>query len=320
MKKPIAVLLVLVLAGGASAGVYYHWFYKGAGSSTSGERVSSDSENAVYVDSVSVLAGLGSGNGLIQRYAGVIEPQQTWEVKLENDRTVKECYVKEGDEVKEGQKLFIYDTTDDEDKLAQAQIDLERCQNEIDTSTARKAQLEKEKKSASADDQLTYTTQILTEENTIKKSQYEYKSKELEIEQLKTTIANAVISSELAGVVKSINDPGSNSSNSDSSDSAYITVLEVGDYRVKGTVNEQNKDQIYDGMEMIVHSRVDESVTWHGTISEINLDKGESNTNSNSGFYSGSSSDNGTSSTNYPFYVTLDSSDGLLLGQHVYME
>ena len=34
----------------------------------------------------------------------------------------------------------------------------------------------------------------------------------------------------------------------------------------------------------------------------------------------GSSGDDTTSSSSYPFYVTLDSSDGLMLGQHVYIE
>ena len=316
MKKGIIAVLLLVLAGGAGAGVYYYWFYQGGHAQSNG-RVSSDSEDAVYVDSVSMLAGLGSGNGLIQRYAGVVEPQQTWEVKLQNERTVKECYVKEGDEVKAGQKLFIYDTTDDEDKLAQAQIDLERCQNDIDTAKATKEQLEKEKAKASADDQLSYTTRILTEENTIKQSEYEYKTKELEIKSLKENISAAVVYCEIDGVVKSINDPNS-SSMSDSSDSAYIQVLEVGDYRVKGTVNEQNINQIAEGMEMIVHSRVDDTVSWHGTISEINRDKGE--TNSDSSYYFGGSSDSSTSSTNYPFYVELDSSEGMMLGQHVYLE
>ncbi len=32
------------------------------------------------------------------------------------------------------------------------------------------------------------------------------------------------------------------------------------------------------------------------------------------------SSDDQTSSSTYPFYVNLDSSDGLMLGQHVYIE
>ena len=150
-------------------------------------------------------------------------------------------------------------------------------------------------------------------------SEHEYKSKELEIEQLKTRIADATVTSEIDGVVKAINDPNSSASDfSDSSSDAYITILEVGGYRIKGTINEQNISQISTGMDMIVYSRVDSDVTWKGIISEINLDAGESG-NSDSYYISSSSSD-GTTSTNYPFYVDLDSSDNLILGQHVYME
>lgn len=318
MKKGIIVLLAAVLAAGGGTAGYYYW-QKGEAKENGG-RVSSDSEDAVYVDSVKMLAGLGSGNGLIQRYGGVVESQETWEVKLENERSVKECYVKVGDEVKEGQKLFLYDTTDDEDKLAQAEIDLERCENDIESSTARVAQLEKEKKSASAEEQLNYSIQINQEQNTIKTSEYDYKSKQLEITQLKERIADAAVKSELDGVVKSIQDPNSSDSYmSDSSSSAYITVMQVGAYRIKGLANEQNINQITEGMDMIIHSRVDDSLTWRGMISEIKRDQGESNTESSSySFYS--SSDNGNSSTNYPYYVELDSSDGLMMGQHVYME
>lgn len=333
MKKGIIIGLAAVLAVGGAAG-YYYWkkgeipfqdvlaeklpFVEQLVDSQ--ERVSSDSEDAVYVDSVKVLAGLGSGTGIIHRYAGVIEPQQTWEVKLENERTVDECFVKEGDTVTEGQKLFTYNVAEDEDKLAQAEIELERCLNDIESAKARMAQYEKEKKNASSDDQLMYTNQILQEQTSIKTAEYEYRLKEKEIEQLKENVADSVVTSNIDGVIKNINDPDSSSTSymSDSTaDAAYITVLQVGDYRVKGTVNEQNINQISEGMDMIVHSRVDETILWRGTITEINREKGESN--SANSYYS-TSSDSSTSSTNYPFYVELTSSDGLMLGQHVYME
>ncbi len=310
MKKGIVVAVVLVLAAGAAGGGYYYWtqMRPGAGGE---ERVSSDSENAVYVDSVSVLAGLGSGNGLIQRYSGVVEPQQTWEVKLENERTVKECLVKEGDEVKEGQELFTYDTAEDEDKLAQAEIDLERSKNEMETAKARKEQLEKEKAKASADEQLNFLVEIKSAEATIMECEYNQKAKALEIAKLKENIQDAAVYSEINGVIKSINDPNNTSSSyTDSSDSAYITVLEVGSYRVKGTINE--------GMDMVVHSRVDDTQIWRGTITEINRDGGESS--GDSSYMMMGSSDSTTSSTNYPYYVELESSEGMILGQHVYLE
>ena len=172
MKKGIVVLLVLVLAGGAGGGAYYYWTRSAQGAE-GGDRVSSDSEDAVYVDSVSMLAGLGTGTGQIQRYSGVVEPQNTWEVRLENERTVKECKVKVGDEVKTGQALFVYDTTEDSDKLAQAEIDLERIQNDIESAKSSKAQYEKESQNASQEDRLQITNSILQAENQIKMSEYE---------------------------------------------------------------------------------------------------------------------------------------------------
>ena len=53
-----------------------------------------------------------------------------------------------------------------------------------------------------------------------------------------------------------------------------------------------------------------------------NIDKDAASTSNNSDTYSmmDSSGDSQTSSSTYPFYVNLDSSDGLMLGQHVYIE
>lgn len=314
MKRAAAVIAALVIAGAAGGGAYYQLIYRNKDSAQEG-RVSSQSENAVYVDSVRAIAGLGSGTGLIERFAGIVEPQQTWSAKIENDKTVKETYVKEGDSVKEGDKLFTYDTKEDEDKLAQDEIDLERLQNDIETSKARLEQLNKEKSKAKQDDQLTYTTQILSEENVIKQDEYEIKTKELEISQLKEAIKRADVTSDLEGVVKSVASlSGSSSANGNESD-AYITIMAVGDYRVKGTVNEQNIGSIFEGMPMLVFSRVD-GQSWSGEITQIKRDAGQSNASDSYG----DTSDSGTSSTNYPFYVELESSDGLILGQHVYLE
>ncbi len=313
MKKGIIAGVIICIAAG---GAYYHFYYKANQSaSTNSQRVSSDSEDAVYVTSVADIAGLGSGSGVIQRFAGVVVSQETWTAKLENDKTVKETYVSEGDEVKKGDVLFTYDTSEDEDKLEQDEIDIERAKNDIETSNAQITQLEKEAASASEDDKLTYTTQILSEQNSIKQNEYDIKSKEVEIESLKQSIADADVTSKIDGVVKSV---ASSSSSSDSSSDAYITVMQVGDYRVQGTLNEQNFNEISEGDEVICYSRVDSTQYWTGTVTKIRTNSGSSNSSDDE--YSDSSSDSSTSSTNYPFYVALDSSEGLLLGQHLYLE
>ena len=319
MKKAVIAFVVLGIVGAGGYGVYHHFFENTENSG----RVSSTSEDAVYVDQVSAITGFGSGNGLVQRYGGEVEPQETLEVKLESDRTVKQCFVKEGDDVKTGQRLFVYDTQDDEDKLAQAQIDIEKAQGDIEVSKKQIASYEKAKANASSDEQLEYTTNIMTAQTAIKQSEYEIKTKELEVSNLKKKIADATVTSELDGVVQKISDTSDNSSSSYGSGSdsnAYITILSAGDYRIKGSVNEQNLQDLQDLYNMvatiIVHSRVDDSKTWKGTISEIKTDKAEENDNNS---YSYSSSGNADSSS-YAFYVELENSDDLILGQHVYME
>lgn len=318
MKKAVIAFVVLGIVGAGGYGVYQH-FFENTGNSG---RVSSTSEDAVYVDQVSAITGFGSGNGLVQRYGGVVEPQETLEVKLESDRTVKQCFVKEGDDVKVGQRLFVYDTQDDEDKLAQAQIDIEKAQGDIEVSQKQIASYEKAKANASSDEQLEYTTNIMTAQTAIKQSEYEIKTKELEVSNLKQKIADATVTSELDGVVQKINDTSDNSSSyyGSSDSNAYITILSAGDYRIKGSVNEQNLQDLQDlynmGATIIVHSRVDDSKTWTGTISEIKTDKAEENDN-NSYYYS---SYGNADSSSYAFYVELENSDDLILGQHVYME
>lgn len=69
----------------------------------------------------------------------------------------------------------------------------------------------------------------------------------------------------------------------------------------------------------MLRSRVDDSQTWTGTVSEIDTENPD--TSGSSGvYYYGAATDDTTSSSNYPFYIELDSTEGLMLGQHVLIE
>ncbi len=319
MKKKGVAAVAAILVIAAAGGGFYYWrvYHKDA----SGQLVSSTSENAVYVDSVAAIAGLGNGTGIQERFSGTVEPQETWECKLSSDKKVKECYVEVGDEVKVGDKLFSYDTTEDEDKLAQLEIEIERTENEIETSKSQITQLQKEKEKANADDQLRYTTEILTAENTVKRNEYDLKSKNVELQQLKETIANSAVTSQLTGMIKEINDPDTATTSMSGEESAYITVIATGAYRIKGKINEQNRYSLSEGSPMLIHSRLNDGMTWTGYLSKIDWDNAISN-ESNGGYivYGGNGGSSSESSSNYPFYVELENSDGLILGQHVYME
>ena len=46
------------------------------------------------------------------------------DVKVSSDKKIEETYVREGDTVKEGDKLFKYNTTEDEDKIEKDKIEI----------------------------------------------------------------------------------------------------------------------------------------------------------------------------------------------------
>ena len=194
MKK--AIILIVILAALFAGGYYCYeeglidrWFpgflekvIPGYESKEPSGRVSSDAENAVFLDSVSILCGLGSGSGEILRFSGEVEPQETVSYDLDGNRTVGECFVKEGDHVSDGQELFIYDTTEEEQDLAQAEIDLERLQNSHDTSEAEIVELTRQyEKEQTPENEL----ELLTAKNDLKQNALDQEAKQKEIDRLK---------------------------------------------------------------------------------------------------------------------------------------
>lgn len=275
------------------------------------------SKEKVYVDSVKTLVSLGDVSGAMNRYAGVVEPQDTWNIQKNSDKKVKEIFVQEGQSVEKGTKLFSYDVEDTQMNLDQARLEVERIQNDITSMQSQVTTLQQESAQANADDRLDYTIQIQSTQASIKKSEYELRSKSAEVTKLEKSIANAVVESKMKGVVQKINaDDDSSSDSSSSSDSnVLMSILATGEYRVKGTISEQNVYTIEAGAKVIVRSRTDDKAMWKGTLQAVDTEKPTSKSSDDS-----ESTDSAAKSSTYPFYVQLSSSDGLILGQHVYIE
>ena len=322
-KKGIVIGGLIILAGAAGAGGWYYYKENYADSSAASGEVA-------YVTKISTL--LGEDSGVLNRFAGVVEPQETVKVNIENNRTVTEVKVKVGDEVKKGQLLFEYDLSSIQDSLKEAQLALDRLKNEALSLNEQIATLEKEKKKANKNNQLSYTIEIETNKMNLKKNEYDQVSKQAEIDKLQAATTNTEVRSEIDGVIQKIDtsklgsDDGDTLDDSmgadygsDSSDNSFITILSTGAYRIKGQVNEQNRKTVVPGSAVIVRSRVDENQTWHGTMGAVD-EQNSTNSSSSNSYMGMSSSDDTTSSSTYPFYVTLDSSEGLMLGQHVYIE
>ena len=139
----------IILTGAAVAAVVVI----GIGAWTLFGRKSSDgsTENVVYVNSVDNLMNPGSGNGAVNRFAGVVETQKQVDIQQSQDKTVKDIYVEVGQEVSKGDPLFSYDTEKSQEDLEKAKLELERIDNNIGNKQNEIAALEKEKKSAGND-------------------------------------------------------------------------------------------------------------------------------------------------------------------------
>ena len=284
-------------------GLYFSGALEGLGKS---------SADKVYVESVSNIMGMGiSGNN---RYSGVVEPQDSWDVNRDENKTVSEVFVEVGDEVSEGSQLFAYDTDEMELQLEQQKLEIENIDNEISGYNTQIKELQTEKSSAPADQQFEYTTQIQTVQTQIKQAEYNKKSKEAEMEKTKASMENSVVTSKIAGVVKSINENGMDENGNST---AYMTILATGEYQIKGIVNEQNRMMISQDQPVIIRSRVDEEMTWLGTVTKVDT---ENTITNNNDYYMEGGGDETTTSSKYPFYVALDSMEGLILGQHVFIE
>ena len=68
---------------------------------------------------------------------------------------------------------------------------------------------------------------------------------------------------------------------------------------------------------MKILSRTDESQSWMGTVSLVDY---ENPTQENGNNMYGMATDEMTTASKYPFYIDLETTEGLILGQHVYIE
>jgi Membrane-fusion protein len=272
----------------------------------------SSSQDVVYVSKVAEVTGQTGGR--VNRFSGVVEVQDTVNINKDSAKTVSELYVTVGQAVDAGTQLFKYDVTDATNNIASANLEIEGLNNEIDALNSDIADLTKQKVSASADDQLDYTLQIQNKQMSVRQNEYSKQSKQTDITKYQHEIDNAVVVSTTAGTIKAINKTGTDSSGSVL---PYIQITQSGDYRVKGTLDESTISSIVVNQNVIIRSRVDENQIWNGTVTSIET-KPETSTSTN--VVVNDSSSSGEKTSKYPFYVSLKSTKGLMLGQHIYIE
>ncbi len=304
-KKVIIIVVAIVVILAIIGGIVFFKF----GSNNS------ESENNIATQSVKIFTE--SMNLFQNRYSGLVVAQDVVKIKKTEGEKIKELYVEKGQSVKKGDKLFEYDTTENSNKVEQAKLEIEKMQNTI-TNSQKQIQNFAEQRNINPGDQ-SLTIEIQSLENEIKQTEYNIKTKRLEIDTLNKSIKNAVVKAEIDGIIQNINDGENDTSTGyfEEQDDSYITIMQTGDFKIKGTVSEQNAMMFAEGQKVIIRSRIDENATWGGTISKIDTSNPETDENAR---YMYNGSDSMSTASKYPFYITLDSKDGLMMGQHVYIE
>ena len=271
-------------------------------------------EGEASVQSVSMICGLGSV-GLADRFAGIVSPLGETTIKKNDAMTIETIKVKVGDSVKKGDVLLTYDLSQIRTDLEMAQLELEQLNATLEDQQAELERIQKLMDSTYDDATKRQYALDLREQNVkVLETKANIATKKKDIEKLKANTADSTVKSPVDGEVQSLNPDGG----TDNSGNAlpFMTIVETGGFRIKGYVNDNNAGVLTEGTAVVIRSRVSDQ-TWSGTISSIDWNNPAKSSNNN--YYDSGSSDTGNSSK-YPFYVTLSSSDGLLMGQHVYIE
>ena len=270
-------------------------------------------ENQVFVQKVSDLAQLG-GIGVTDRFSGMVVSENVTEIQRDKDKVVEQLLVREGDDVTEGQTLFSYDTDQLQLTLEKQKLELEQLSASIENYGQQIIQLEKDRERANSGDKLKYTIQIQTNQIDLKEAELKLKTKQSEVQKSEHLLSNAVVKSPVDGRVTAISEEGTDEYGKPK---AYITIQQTGSYRVKGTLNELQRGAIMEGSRIRMESRRNPEEFWMGTVTLVDYENPVQN--NNNGYYISGGSDEMSASSKYPFYVELDSSEGMILGQHLYL-
>lgn len=262
----------------------------------------------VYVQSVGDILGYET---TATQFSGAVESSKSQRIEKDDDKTIDEIKVQQGDSVKKGQVLFSYNKDSLQISVDSAKLEIESLQNKISSYQQQITQLKKDKKAAGKSEQLSYNLQIQEAQLDLTSEQYNLKKKQKELDDLQKDLQNADVVAEADGVVQSIS-----SGNAADDTGAFMTILQTGAYKIKGNVSELEVGELEQGAEVTIHSRVDNNKTWSGTISQVDTNGAVSDSDQNT-MNDGQNSDN--TASKYTFYVVPDTQDDMMIGQHVYI-
>ena len=293
-------------------------------------RKTSDNQNTVpteaYVTTIEDIQKTEISSFSGNRFSGTAESEDELKVTADADKIIKTTYVKKGDTVKKGDKLFEYDTDSMQLELDKSTLEAEELTLQIKTTKNTISSLEKELANAKkADEKLTIENNITTTKIELKKTEYSLQSTEKEVAKLKKSLENNVVRAKKDGKVTAVNDRTANTATNITanvpqsladtgninSENVYITITTGTNFKIKTLISETHIDEFTKGTKVTVRSRKDITVTWNGKVDSI----GNAIISSPSSYET-----QAEKVTRYPVYITLDKQDGIKAGQHFTVE
>ncbi|MRC19086.1 efflux RND transporter periplasmic adaptor subunit [Bacillus thuringiensis] len=242
-----------------------------------------------------------------QKFAGEVIPNGMETILFDPTKGTYELAVKKGDEVKNGQLLFKYNDqtvkqgvteVEMQKKIAQKEVTLQQKQINV-----AKQKLQKDKNANLPEEEVKASEiKIQQLESKVEMKKFEVEKADEIIKAAREKLNLLSVTSPADGVIDDIvKNPDEKTGMS------RITLRQVGPFRVKGQMSEFELANVKVGQEVTVSSKTVAGKTWTGKITEI-------------GSAPLKSMNENKTVSNYPFIVTLDNSEGLQNGFHVYVK
>ncbi|AHD07712.1 efflux RND transporter periplasmic adaptor subunit [Paenibacillus larvae] len=188
--------------------------------------------------------------------------------------TVKEIFVKGGQEVKKGAPLFRYDTEEINLQIKQAELDQKIISINYGKNKKKLDALKKEMKTAinnSAGKEVLepLEAQVSELEMQLKTTELEKEKGSLRMDELKRKMGQFTVHSRFDGVVQNLNTSQGSSQEIGGSAKPFLQMVSKEPLQVQGTLTELQKSQIREGQIFIATAKTAPEKTWTGKIIEV---------------------------------------------------
>lgn len=277
---PIAVIVVLLGIGAISL------------VATSGGTKENSSATTIEARSVkSLIDEVKSGNLIL---AGKVMPNNSNKIKIDPERgSVKEILVNEGDVIEKGQPLFTYQT-DQQTKVAEAEMDVEikvRAVEQARATASQKwtahnqkvAELGKARQDYAKEksEELQSTIKALEGEvtglhaeaiagdNEVKNAETELRRAQLLLENEKGRLNEDTVTADHSGRIKSLNRDLVNQSKERQKEENFMEILDDSNLYVDGQVTEFDREKVAVDQRVEIMDRKNQENTWQGSIVQV---------------------------------------------------